>query len=80
MCSKTLDYCPDLLYNKYSSINRKGGLDMKYEICKVTNDNDVNIYSVVAWTDNRVYAQECAEALELLKGKKYAVCVDGKPM
>ena len=53
---------------------------MKYEICKVTNDNGVNIYSVVAWTDNRVYAQECAEALELLKGKKYAVCVDGKLM
>lgn len=80
MCSKTLDYCPNLLYNKYSSINRKGGLDMKYEICKVTNDNGVNIYSVVAWTDNRVYAQECVEALELLKGKKYAVCVDGKPL
>ena len=53
---------------------------MKYEICKVTNDNGVNIYSVVAWTDNRVYAQESAEALELLKGKKYVVCVDGKPL
>lgn len=53
---------------------------MKYEICKVIKQNGVNIYSTIAWTDNRVYAQDCVDALTLLHGCEYAVCIDGKPM
>lgn len=53
---------------------------MKYEICKVIKQNGVNIYTTIAWTDNRVYAQDCVEALALLHGCEYAVCVDGKPV
>lgn len=53
---------------------------MKYEICKVIKDNGINIYTTIAWSDNRVYAQDCVEALSLLHGCEYAVCVDGKPL
>lgn len=53
---------------------------MKYEICKVKNDNGVKIYMTIAWTDNRVYAQDCVDALTLLHGGEYAVCVNGKPL
>lgn len=53
---------------------------MKYEICKVKNDNGVKIYTTIAWTDVRTYAQDCVDALTLLHGGEYAVCVDGKPL
>ena len=53
---------------------------MKYEICKVINDNGKDIYATVAWTDVRTYAQEIADALFMANGNRYIVLVDGKPM
>lgn len=53
---------------------------MKYEICKIHTDNGVNIYTTIAWTDNRTYAQECADGLALLRGGEYAVCMNGEPL
>ena len=53
---------------------------MKYEICKVIAEGEVKSYTTIAWADVKMYAEECAEALELLNGCKYVVCVDGKPL
>lgn len=53
---------------------------MKYEICKVIRDGDKDIYSTIAWTDVRTYAQEIADALFMANGDRYVVLVDGKPV
>lgn len=51
---------------------------MKYEICKGTKQGGVWIWSAVAWTDTRNYAEDVMRALFWMHGKKYAVLCDGK--
>ena len=51
---------------------------MKYEICKVVKDGEINIYSTIAWTDVLPYAKMIITDLNILEDDRYIVLQDGK--
>lgn len=52
---------------------------MKYEICKEIKDKDGDlVWSVIAWSDIRTYADDILHALNIAYDEKFAILVDGK--
>ena len=51
---------------------------MKYEICKVVKDEEINIYSTIAWTDVLPYAKMIIADLNALEDDVYVICENRK--
>lgn len=52
--------------------------DIKYEICEKTWENEIPLYSPIAWTDISSYARQIVSALNLVKDERYAFLCEGK--
>lgn len=46
---------------------------MKYEICKEIKTDGVDVWSTIAWTDVRLYAEQIVRALNAMDTGRYAV-------
>jgi hypothetical protein len=52
---------------------------MKYEICKGIIDSEGDlVWSAIAWSDVKLYAEEVLYALSLAYNNKFAILCDGK--
>lgn len=64
--------------NKTFLSSENGGVMVKYEICRQIKDGNTTVWSVIAWTDVRVYAEKIIESLNMMDGNSYAILIDGK--
>lgn len=52
---------------------------MKYEICKGIKDIDGDmVWSAIAWSDVRTYAEYILSALNIAYDEKFAILEDGR--
>ncbi|WP_176720410.1 hypothetical protein [Desulfuribacillus stibiiarsenatis] len=51
---------------------------MKYEICKGIQDGDSLIWTAIAWSDVKPYAEYVLSALSLAYDNRFAILCNGK--
>ena len=51
---------------------------MKYEICKGIYDGDRLLWSAIAWTDVKTYAEQILAALSIMHDSQFAILCYGR--
>lgn len=51
---------------------------MKYEICKLIKDGDIDLYTSIAWKDVYAYTKRIEDDMNALENDKYVTQENGK--